>query len=98
MVSGETLLAQNLLPRRRKEAPMKRRSISAGICFLAVLFFFYSSGSAREEIHPCLEVYGRCAIIALSSNLSLRQTAEWIYTCTAMYVACLMFYSLPPLL
>ncbi len=70
---------------------MNRRWILAGTCLLSLLFFMLIPGSAAEQVHPCLEVYARCAALALSSNLSFAEIAEWLQSCNAMYVSCLVF-------
>lgn len=68
------------------------------ILFLFVLmisnFLALTPFLAGQESHPCAEVYARCALLALSSNLSLGQTAEWLRSCEAMYISCTVFYYL----
>ncbi|GEM_PF-1734065 len=78
---------------------MKRPSISAGLCLLALFILTFSLFApilAGQETHPCVEVYVRCALVALSSNLSFRQTAEWLQACNAMYISCMVFFYLAP--
>jgi len=76
---------------------MKITSTLIGI-FLLVLtipgFLAFAPSLAGQESHPCVEVYTRCALLALSSNLSIQQTAEWLRSCNAMYISCMVFYYL----
>lgn len=80
---------------------MKRPTVSAGLWLLALYILMFSVLApilAGQETHPCVDVYARCVSVALSSNLSLRQTAEWLQACNAMYISCMVFFYLAPVL
>ncbi len=73
---------------------MKKRTVQKVLGLLAFLFFVFFSSFSVQGSHPCDEVYTRCVALAFSLNLSYGQMAEWLISCQAMYVSCLVgFYA-----